>query len=365
MPSRRIIHLDLDAFYCAVEEKLDPGLRDKPFAVGGRPGERGVVASCSYPARRKGVRSAMPTSQALRLCPDLLILPGHFHAYEEESRSVMERLKAVTHLVEQISIDEAFLDVTDIDRPAEQIARDLQAAIRADLGLPSSLGVAANKLVAKIASDTGKSMHTGDGPPNALTVVPEGTEAAFLAPLPVRALWGIGPKTEERLQAIGIRTIGDLAAAGGEALSRLFGKNGQEMARHAMGIDTSPIVTEREAKSFSQEVTFSRDVTDGRVLRREVYSQAERVSAMLREHGLSAFTIRIKIRWPDFTTHTRQMTLQQPTDAPAVIDGVAWKLVRKIWQPGRAVRLIGVGVSGLGSQPRQLNLWERLENENQ
>jgi len=358
---RKIIHLDLDAFYCAVEEQRDPALRGKPFAVGGRPDERGVVASCSYAARARGVRSAMPMSRALRLCPDLLIIGGHYSLYSTASQKVMAKLREITPLVEQLSIDEAFLDVTARAEPVEALARALQATINTDPGLPCSLGVASNKLVAKIASDYGKGLHNGDGPPNAITVIEPGTEAAFLAPLGVRALWGVGPKTEERLRATGILTIGELAAAPEADLTRLFGKHGADMARRARGIDDAPIITEREAKSLSQEITFSRDVRDEDLLRAQVREHSQRVAEMLQQRGLTAATIRLKLRWPDFTTLTRQTTLTQPTDDPALIAELGWQLMEKVWLPGKAVRLLGIGVAGLGEQPRQMGLWTREE----
>jgi len=356
--SRKVLHLDLDAFYCAVEEQRDPALRGKPFAVGGRPEERGVVSSCSYAARKFGVRSAMPMSRAVRLCPSLIVVPARHKAYGEVSRQVMERLHALTPLVEQISIDEAFLDVSDLSEPGEVIARRLQEVIRDEFGLPCSLGVAANKLVAKIASDVGKAAARSGGPPNAIQVVPSGQEVEFLAPLPVMMLWGVGPKTATRLEELGIKTMGDLARWPEADLARRFGKVGHELSRHARGLDDRPIVTTREAKSISQETTFVRDVRDGVLLRRTLRSLADQVGRRLRQEGLSGTTVKLKIRWPDFTTPTRQTTLQQPTDQDEVIYTVALKLFEQIWKTSQPVRLIGVGVSGLGPRSRQLGLWE-------
>lgn len=341
----------------------DPALRGKPFAVGGRPDERGVVASCSYAARAKGVRSAMPMGRALRLCPELIIVGGHYSRYSEESKKVMAILREFTELVEQLSIDEAFLDVSESGETAAAIAARIQERIRSETGLPASLGVAANKLVAKIASDHGKGLFKGEGAPNAITVVPPGEEAAFLASMPVRALWGIGPVTDQRLGEMGIRTIGDLAQAEPAALAEQFGKHGADMARRARGVDDSPIVTERELKSISQEITFSRDVRDEDRLRAEIRDQSGRVAGSLRSSGLTAATIKIKLRWPDFTTLTRQQTLPSATDDPAVIDQTAWSLFLKVWNPGKAVRLIGVGVSGLGSGPEQLPLFDLIEEK--
>lgn len=360
---RVILHLDLDAFYCAVEEHRDPTLRGKPFAVGGKPDQRGVVASCSYAARRAGVRSAMPMSRALRQCPGLVIVSPHFDLYRAASHEVMDRLHALTPLVEQISIDEAFLDVTELPGEPETIARQLQQTILSELNLPCSLGVASNKLIAKIASDFGKGAARGAGPPNAITVVPPGSEAEFLAPLPVERLWGVGPKTGARLNEMGILTIGDLARVSSAEL-RLFGKHGEEMSRQAQGMDDSPIVTERETKSFSQEETFARDVGDASRLRALVEEQAASLARQLQTQNLTATTIKLKIRWPDFTTLTRQATLSQTFDDAALIAQTAWRLFEKIWQPGKRVRLLGVGVSGLVSaesqiaHPRQLALWE-------
>ena len=235
--ARRILHIDLDAFYCAVEETRDPSLRGKAFAVGGRPEERGVVSSCSYAARRNGVRSAMPMSQALRLSPGLLIVSGHHRVYGEVSREVMKRLHDLTALVEQISIDEAFLDITDLNDDPQRLARALQSRIRDELQLPCSIGIASNKLVAKIATEVGKALALkrikAQGlaePPNAVTVVGFGEEAAFLSPLPADMLWGVGPKTSKRLSELGIHTIGDIAKWPESELTRMFGENGRDLS---------------------------------------------------------------------------------------------------------------------------------------
>ena len=272
---RKILHLDLDAFFCAVEELHNPALRGKPFAVGGRPESRGVVASCSYAARQFGVHSAMPMARALRLCPGLLVVSTRHGVYGDYSRQVMDRLYQLTALVEPISIDEAFLDLSDLPEPGLEIARRLQSRIQQELGLPCSLGVATNKLVAKIATDTGKAARRGPTPPNAITVVPPGEEAAFLAPLPVSALWGVGPKSAARLEGMGIHTIGDLAQMSPAALVSHFGKNGADLARHARGIDDAPVVTTHEVKSISQETTFERDLRESEALRRTLLDLSE------------------------------------------------------------------------------------------
>jgi DNA polymerase IV len=308
--TRTILHLDLDAFFCAVEETRNPALRGKAFAVGGKPDERGVVSSCSYAARRNGVRSAMPMSQALRLSPGLIVVPARHRLYSEVSRQVMDILHNVSGHVEQISIDEAFLDISDLREEPERLARRLQTRIRDEVQLPCSIGIASNKLVAKIATEVGKAlrlreMRSAQGvaePPNAVTTVPFGEEAAFLSPLPADMLWGVGPKTSKRLSELGIHTIGDIVRWPENELIRLFGENGRDLSRHAKGIDNRPIETERETKSISQETTFSRDVRDDKLLEKTLREQSAEVARQLRKNDLAGKTIKLKIRWPDFTT---------------------------------------------------------------
>ena len=362
---RTILHIDLDAFYCAVEETHNPELRGKAFAVGGKPEERGVVASCSYAARRMGVRSAMPMGKAIRLSPGLIIVPSRHNLYSEVSRQVMERLHQLTPLVEQISIDEAFLDISEVPEPPEMVAHKLQSRIRDELQLPCSIGIASNKLLAKIATEVGKSLalreikERGEArPPNAVTMVPFGEESSFLAPLPVDMLWGVGPKTSARLTELGIYTIGDLAKWPEGQLIRMFGENGRDLARHSRGIDERPIVTEHETKSISQEVTFSKDVRDDKVLEKTLREQSAEVARQLRKNDLAGSTVKLKIRWPDFTTLTRQITFSYRTDQEDEIAQAALNLLRAIRKPNQAVRLIGVGVTGLGRPIRQLGLWD-------
>jgi DNA polymerase-4 len=355
---RKIVHLDLDAFFCAVEINEDPALQGKAFAVGGRPEERGVVASCSYPARMFGVRSALPMGQAVRLCPELIIIPNRHGLYEEISAKVMAALRDLTPAVEQISIDEAFLDASLLQGDSEAIAQRLQATVNTELKLPASLGVATNKLVAKIANNVGKSAARSGQPPNAITVVPPGEEAAFLAPLPIRELWGVGPRTAERLEALGLHTIGDIARWPQDDLVRRFGKQGQALALHARGLDERPVVVEHETKSISQEVTFTRDVGDSVKLHRTLRSLADGVGRRLRQANLSGKTVHIKLRWTDFTTLTRQSTLAQPTDQDNAIYEAAAALFDQNWPLGKPVRLLGVGISGFTEPNRQLGLWE-------
>lgn len=361
MASRKIIHLDLDAFFCAVEELRRPELRGKPFAVGGRPETRGVIASCSYAARMHGVRSAMPTSRALRLCPSLVLISGDHAHYSEYSKRVMEIMGRYSGLIEQISIDEAFLDVTDLPRSGVDIARDIQHAIRKELDLPCSLGIATNKLVAKIATDTGKAGHRGPTPPCAILEVPAGQEAEFLSPLPVRALWGVGPKSAARFESLGIHTIGDLAREPELNLVKMFGKYGHDLSRHARGIDNSPIELEHDIKSISQEITFDRDVADRERLMQVLRDQSERVAYRLRKDNLTGVTVRIKVRWPDFSTQSRQLTLPQATNQDTVITKAAQNLFDSLWDGSRKVRLLGVGVSGLQAEIWQPSLWDNSE----
>jgi DNA polymerase-4 len=351
--TRTILHLDLDAFFCSVEELLDPSLGGTAFAVGGRAEARGVLSTASYEARKFGVRSAMPTAQALRLCPHLKLLPGNRKIYSEYSRQVMGLLADVTPIIEQISIDEAFLDLTGDPRPGGEIAARLKARIREATGLPSSFGVATNKLVAKIATNVGK--------PDGLVVVPPGEEAAFLAPLPLDQLWGVGPKTREALTGLGLKTIGDLARWPEADLVRRFGEWGRGLARHAKGLDDRPVETEVAAKQISSETTFARDVTDGEALRRKFLELSEEVAANLRRDGVVARTVKIKVRWPPFETLTRQTTLPQPTDLDNDIYEAAWTLFNKVWTPGKRVRLIGVGASNLTEAARQLSMFGEEE----
>ena len=355
---RKILHFDLDAFYCAVEELRHPELKGVPFAVGGRPESRGVVSSCSYAARRYGIRSAMGMAQAMRLCPELRVLPPDMREYGRYSGQVMEILHSVTPLVEQLSIDEAFLEVTKRPEYASELAKTLQRQVEESLGLPSSLGVATNKLVAKIATDVGKAAdQTGDYP-RAIQVVPPGREAEFLAPLPVDALWGVGPRTRERLEALGIHKVSDVLVASEEVLTQQLGKLGRDLQRQAQGIDQRPVVTVREAKSISQETTFAEDVVDTETLRRALRHQSDQVGARLRRGGLAARTVSLKLRWTDFTTQTRQTTPSHPVDDEEEIYRIALDLLASNRTEGTAVRLIGVGCSGLVPAVRQMSIFD-------
>jgi DNA polymerase-4 len=358
---RTIIHLDLDAFYCAVEEQLNPELHGKPFAVGGRPEGRGVVSSCSYAARRRGIRSAMPMGQAVRLCPDLIICRGNYKQYGIKSRQVMVVLRRHTGLIEQISIDEAFLDVSAQTETPLPYAKALQKEIREETGLPCSLGIASNKLVAKIATDVGKSSVKTDTYPNAIQLVPPGKEAEFLAPLPIEMLWGVGPKTAERLASLSIYKIGDLAAWPPEDLYKRLGKWGYDLHTRAQGLDKREIVTHRDAKSFSQEITFGKDTSDQTRLIEVIRKQSDQVSNRMKRSSQFGVTVKIKLRWPDFTTISRQTTLPAPTNDAEMIFETACQLFKENWDGKTPIRLIGVGVGHLQAPNRQLTLWDKAD----
>jgi DNA polymerase-4 len=355
--TRKILHLDLDAFFCAVEELHNPSLKGKPFAVGGRADQRGVVASCSYAARMKGVRSAMPMGRAQQLCPDLIVISSRHGNYGEMSRKVMA-LVEISPLIEQISIDEAFIDISDLQEPLIDIAKRLQTRINNELNLPVSFGGATNKLIAKIANDWGKSKKISTDPPNTITVIPPGEEAEFLAPLPVDSLWGIGSKTTERLARVGIRTIGHLADAPATTLEMLFGDYYPSIRRRALGIDNRPVTTEHEVKSISNEVTFAKDKVEEKDLRQTLRYLSEKVGKRLRKQDLGGSTIQIKLRWSDFTTITRQTTLPSRINMDQEIFQTALTLFHDHWPRGKPVRLLGVGVSNLGPPMHQLSLWD-------
>jgi DNA polymerase-4 len=362
---RTVLHLDLDAFFCSVEMLRDPALRGIAFAVGGKPDQRGVIASCSYEARAFGVRSAMPMSQAVRLCPKLVIVSSHFGEYRSYSSKVMDHLNQITPFVQQISIDEAFLDVTDLGSDGERIARNLQAEIRRNFGLPSSLGVASNKLVAKIANNIGKANArlTTRNTPNAVTVVPPGQEAAFLAPLAVDELWGVGPKTADKLRRMNITTIGELARCQARDLHSWFGKNGLDLLERARGEDPRPVEADVEAKSVSKEITYTRDQSDREILNRTLRQLAEGVGRNLRQDGIAGTTVKLKLRWSNFETVTRQLSLDHPVDQDEEIYHSALVLFNQAWPAGKPVRLIGVAVTNLDQAYRQLGLWDVRESE--
>ena len=350
---RTILHVDMDAFYAAVEQRDRPELRGLPVVVGADPRGgrgRGVVSTASYEARRFGVGSAMPISQAWRLCPQAVYLPVDMEKYAAVSAEVMAILRGFTDRVEPVSIDEAFLDVTGSRRilgNGEAIARALKDKLRAATSLTASVGVAGNKLVAKIASDLRK--------PDGLVVVAPGTEAAFLAPLPVRRLWGIGPKMEERLMKAGIHSIGQLVSHGEAVLERRFGSHGLDLFRLARGVDTREVHSEAgEAKSIGQEHTYDRDTADRAQHRRTLLRLCDGVARRLRDHGLQAGTVTLKHRDESFRTVTRATTLASPTDSSDALFDTSWRLLEGLAVTAK-VRLLGVYASSFEAG-RQLKL---------
>ncbi len=356
--TRKIIHMDLDAFFCAVEELKDPTLKDKPFAVGGNPHERGVIASCSYAARRYGIHSAMPTSQALKLCPQLVLISSRHGEYSQKSQEVMAILAEVTPLIEQVSIDEAFLDVSDLPISGFEIALQLKNRIWSETQLSASFGVASNKLVAKIANDYGKKQSKGNSYPGAILSINPGDEAKFLEQLSVNMLWGVGPKTAEKLKVLGINTIGDLAKLPESTLTAHFGKNGGFLKAHANGIDHGLVEPFDEVKSISQEMTFSEDIIEKEIIFEEMRLISEKLGMRLRKDKMFAQIIRVKIRYYDFHTFTRQKKISNPFNQDGVIFENAVRIFEQNWDGHSAVRLIGVGVSKFITHGTQLSLWE-------
>jgi DNA polymerase-4 len=353
--ARCILHLDLDAFYASVEEAVNPAIAGQPVIVvmGDAEAKRGAVATASYAARGFGVRSAMPVAQARKLCPQGVYLPVRHRLYEEYSRKVMDRLRREAPLLEQVSIDEAYADITALQEQGEvaDIASRLQELVLQESGLSASVGVAFNKLTAKMAS--------GHRKPGGLTVVAPGYEAAFLAPLGVEQLHGVGPKWAARLRELGIETIGDLATADLDLLRENFGPRlGRELQDHAAGRDDRQVVTYRETKSLSAEQTFFEDVSDPRELWRQIREMSADLAGRLTSHGLLARNVAIKLRFNDWRTITRAVTLSAPTDQAQDIAGAAALLMRRAWKRGTPLRLLGVRVSNFieTDAPRQLLL---------
>ncbi len=359
---RVIIHADLDAFYASVEQLDDPELRGKPVVVGGSSEGRGVVMAASYEARRFGVRSAMPMSRALRLCRQAVRVPPRFDRYSEVSHRVMAVFREVTPLVAPLSLDEAFLDASEHAEGyggPESLARHLKAEVKKRTGLTLSVGVAANKLVAKVASDRGK--------PDGLVVVPAGTEAAFLAPLKTRALWGVGPKAEAVLAAAGYHTIGQIAATEPARLEATLGSRGLWLYDMARGIDDSLVTTDHERKSVGAENTFPRDLTDGPELRAELDRIAESVARRLEKSGFRARTIVLKLRYANFRTITRQSSRPLPISGEHEVAAAGHALLDATAHPGDRFRLIGIHATNLAKdEPDQLGLWvEAAESESE
>ena len=360
MPGLRVIlHFDMDAFYASVEQRDRPDWRGQPVIVGAAPDRRGVVCAASYEARRFGVRSAMPSSTAARLCPGGIFVRPRMDVYREESRAIMAVVRPFAgELVQQVSVDEAYLDVTaqlpeagsadELIAAAEPVARAIKAAVLAERGLTATIGVGPNKLTAKIASAHFK--------PDGLTVVLDSAKAAFLRPLPAGAIHGVGRRTEEVLAAAGLRTVADLQDTPRD-LRALVGSWGPELRRMAFGEDERPLDLSDEVKSISSENTFLRDTADRPLLRRCLREQADEIAEKLQRHRLAAATVQVKVRYGDFTTLTRQVSLEEPVEEAAVLYRMACWLLARHRLVHRPLRLLGLGASGLrDASVRQLLL---------
>ncbi|NWF56015.1 MAG: DNA polymerase IV [Syntrophaceae bacterium] len=353
--TRNIIHVDMDAFYASVEQQDNPALKGLPVIVGGDPGRRGVVSAASYEARAYGVHSAMPSSQARRLCPQGVFLPVRMHRYQEVSNRIFRILREYTPLIEPLSLDESFLDVTGCEKlfgTALQIAVDIKRRIRETTGLTASAGIAPNKFLAKIASDYRK--------PDGLVEVKPGEVRDFLRDLPISKLWGVGKATEEVLKGMGILKVGQLAVFPAESMERKLGKFGLDLLALAQGKDERPVCPDSEAKSISQEETFTPDLENWEQMKKVLLDQAERIGWELRKQELKGSTVTVKVRYPDFTLATRSQTLSIPTDQGIEIYRSALKLLSRTEAVQRRARLLGVGVSHLvrRKDPQQYLLFD-------
>lgn len=352
---RTIFHVDMDAFYASVEQRDNPDYRGKAVVVGADPKNgsgRGVVAACSYEARRYGIHSALPISQAFRRCPEAVYLRPDFEKYARVSREIRAIFLALTPRVEPLSIDEAFLDVSSRVvkglEEARRLALQLKREIRQEQCLTASIGIGPCKFVAKIASDLKK--------PDGLVLVPPNQIQRFLDPLPTARIWGVGPRTEEKLKRMGILTISQLRMVDRELLARRFGKSGDHLWRLANGIDDREVITERAIKSVSNETTFSEDVSSVEKLEEALNRLSSKVAKRLRNHGLQGRTVTLKLRYSDFTTITRQVSLRDATDEASLILFCSRKLFRSNRDETQRIRLIGVGVSSLSSADEQTQL---------
>jgi len=344
---RRILHIDMDAFFAAVEEKRHPELKGKPVVIGGSgdPTQRGVVSTASYEARKYGIHSAMPLRTALRLCPEAVFLPVDYEEYSRVSRIIKDALKEISPVMEDVGIDEAFLDISDIDKPPEKIAQEIKKRIMEETGLTCSIGIASNKLLAKIASDMQK--------PDGLTIIKEEDIESRIWPLPVRKLWGVGPRTEESLKKMGILTIGALASTPLERLVENFGESyGNYLYEASRGMDESPIVTHWEPKSVSRETTFQADTNDWQTIAKTIAELANEVGEDIRQKRYKGRTVTLKVRFSDFKTYTRSKTLEEPTDSIPEIRKTAFDCLKRI-ELKMKVRLIGVRITNFGKSQNQ------------
>ncbi len=353
-----ILHVDMDAFFVSVERVLDPTLCGKPVIVGADPGGRGVVTAASYEARQYGVHSAMPISQAKRLCPQATFLRGRHEYYGRASRAVMAILERYSPALEQVSIDEAYMDLTGFHRlygPAFSTALNIKEEILHRLRLPCSMGLATNKLISKVASNCVK--------PNGVLQILPGQEESFLAPLPIECLPGLGKMTAPRLRSMGVKTLGDLCRIDRKLLEAAFGKMGTSLSLRARGIDHRSVETEeREGKSISRERTFQEDTIDISLLEATLYRLVERASRQLRKEGRKARTVSLKLRYSDFVTLQRSVTPGIPTDLDKVIFSNVLSLFHKVYTRKIRVRLIGISLSNLCPGSKQLSLFAQKED---
>jgi DNA polymerase-4 len=345
---RRILHIDMDAFFSSVEQKRHPELVGKPVVVGGGgdPTKRGVVSTASYEARKFGIHSAMPLRTAYRLCPDAVFLPVDYEEYSSVSEKIKEILREFTPIVEDVGIDEAFLDISSLDKPSDGIAEEIKKRIKDEIDLTSSIGIAPNKLLAKMASDIQK--------PNGLTIITEEDVARHIWPLPVRKLWGVGPKTEAYLKDMGIKSIGELAALSLERLIEEFGQSyGSYLYEASRGIDESPLVTHWEPRSISRETTFQKDVDNWQVIAKTLAELTKDVVTSMKEEGYQGRTMTVKVRFSDFKTYTRAKTLAESTDSLEEIRRAAFDCLKRV-ELNKKVRLIGMRIGNLAPKTSPL-----------
>lgn len=338
---RRIFHIDMDAFFAAVEQKRHPELIGRPVVIGGSgdPTQRGVVSTASYEARKFGIHSAMPLRTAHKLCPDAVFLPVDYREYSRVSEKIKDIFREFTPVMEDVGIDEAFLEIAEDRGASEELAAEIKRRVKEETGLTCSIGISHNKLLAKIASDMQK--------PDGLTIITEGDIAGRIWPLSVRKLWGIGPKTEAYLNSVGIRTIGELAALSLDKLVDMFGNSyGEYLFSASRGIDESPLVTHWEPKSTSRETTFQHDTDKWQVVARNLAELTREVVEDMRRTGVKGRTVTVKVRFSDFKTYTRAKTLPEPLDSLEEIRKAAFDCLSRIEVKGR-VRLIGVRVGRL------------------